>query len=117
MIRRKAFTLIETLIVIVIIGLLSRALIPRLTSARARTNDVARKADLRQIATALTMYQMDYGNFPNSVSFNEEASALLPLLTKVGMAKIPLDPAKKDVMGYFASPNTNGTYMYLSLWK
>jgi len=52
------------LIVIVIIGILAAALIPRLTSARARANDTARKADLQQIATALVAAQLDNGSLP-----------------------------------------------------
>jgi type II secretory pathway pseudopilin PulG len=52
------------LIVIVIIGILTAAIIPRLNSARGRANDVARKADLNQVATALITYQLDKGYFP-----------------------------------------------------
>ena len=52
------------LIVIVIIGILAAALIPRLASARGRANDVARKADLSQVAGALVSYQIDRGTFP-----------------------------------------------------
>ena len=47
--KLKAFTLIEMLIVIVIIGILAAALIPKLNSARGRANDTARKADVSQI--------------------------------------------------------------------
>ncbi|OQB40971.1 MAG: hypothetical protein BWY04_01128 [candidate division CPR1 bacterium ADurb.Bin160] len=47
------------LIVIVIIGILAAAIIPRLNSARSRANDVARKADLNQVANALITYQLD----------------------------------------------------------
>ncbi|MEI6774501.1 MAG: prepilin-type N-terminal cleavage/methylation domain-containing protein [bacterium] len=64
--KKKGFTLIEMLIVIVIIGILAAALIPRLSSARGRANDVARKADLAQVAGALVSYQIDQGNFPKT---------------------------------------------------
>ena len=64
--KKHGFTLIEMLIVIVIIGILAAALIPRLGSARGRANDVARKADLSQVATALVSYQIDHGQFPTS---------------------------------------------------
>lgn len=59
------------LIVIVIIGILAAALIPRLSSARGRANDVARKADLAQVATALVAYQIDHGYFPTCPTSTE----------------------------------------------
>ncbi len=61
---KKAFTLVEMLIVIVIIGILAAALIPRLTGIQGRARDVARKADLQQISTALSTYNLDKGGYP-----------------------------------------------------
>ena len=113
----RAFTLIEMLIVIVIIGLLARAIIPRLTSARARANDTARKADLRQIATALTMYQMDKSNYPdgNAVSWETNSNSMKNLL-KSYISTIPTDPKKSSVIGFW-STTSNGAYLYIHLFK
>jgi len=57
--RKHSFTLIEMLIVVVIIGILAAALIPRLQSVQARARDTKRKADLHQIGTALEIYKED----------------------------------------------------------
>ena len=58
-IKKKTFTLIEMLIVIVIIGILAAALVPRLQAVQGRARDTKRKADLKQIATALEIYLLD----------------------------------------------------------
>ena len=60
----KAFTLVEMLIVIVIIGILIASLMPRMQSAQWRARDVARKNDLAQIQTAIITSQQDRGAFP-----------------------------------------------------
>ncbi|MEI7477520.1 MAG: prepilin-type N-terminal cleavage/methylation domain-containing protein [bacterium] len=65
--RKKAFTLIEMLIVVVIIGILAAALIPRLASVQARARDTKRKADLHQIGVALGIYKQDHGGTITSV--------------------------------------------------
>ena len=61
--KKRAFTLIEMLIVIVIIGILAAALIPRLSNARGRATDVAVKAEMQQLSTSLAAYLNDNGNF------------------------------------------------------
>ena len=63
-ISKSAFTLIEMLIVIVIIGILAAALVPRLQSVQARARDTKRKADLRTIYNANEIYILDNGKYP-----------------------------------------------------
>jgi len=57
--RRRAFTLIELLIVIVIIGLLAAMLVPSVMSALREAQIVQCKANLKQIATAVISYTTD----------------------------------------------------------
>ena len=79
------------LIVIVIIGILAAALIPRLASARGRANDTARKADLRQAGSAIVSYQIDRGIYPTvpaTVALSDISGALLA----AGINSVPRDP-------------------------
>jgi prepilin-type N-terminal cleavage/methylation domain-containing protein len=66
--NKKAFTLIELLIVIAIIGILAALIIANLSAARARARDAQRKAQLQQIATALQLYFDVKNDYPASMS-------------------------------------------------
>ena len=59
---QRGFTLIELLVVIAIIGLLSSVVFASLNSARTKSRDARRAADIRQIATALALYYGDNSN-------------------------------------------------------
>jgi prepilin-type N-terminal cleavage/methylation domain-containing protein len=58
------FTLIELLVVIAIIGILSVAILPSFNSARIKSRDAKRQADLGQIQLALALYRDTCGSFP-----------------------------------------------------
>jgi len=60
----SAFTLIELLVVVSLIGVLTTLIAANLNAARERGRDAARKADLRNLQTALRLYYNDKNFFP-----------------------------------------------------
>ena len=52
-----AFTLVEILIVVTIIGILATAILPRVNGILERAKDLQRKTGLQQIAAALELYK------------------------------------------------------------
>ena len=62
--KQRAFTLIEILVVIAIIGILSAIVYASFSQARAQSRDKQRVVDLGQIQLALKLYQTQNGHYP-----------------------------------------------------
>jgi prepilin-type N-terminal cleavage/methylation domain-containing protein len=62
--QTSAFTLIELLMVIAIIGILAGILIPTVGAVRKQANIAASKAQLSNYVTAINMFKGEYGYFP-----------------------------------------------------
>lgn len=99
----KGFTLIELLVVISIIGILATLVVANLNAARSRSRDAVRKADLKNIQTALRLYYNDNNTYPinGGVPFGDEWSSGGTLYMK----QVPDDPL---------SPDQNYGYIYIA---
>ena len=94
----KGFTLIELLVVIAIIGLLASIVLASLNSARKKSRDARRLADLKQLQNALELYANDNsGNYPSSAETaaatgQNVATYLTTKLVSTYIAAMPGDP-------------------------
>ena len=93
----SAFTLVELLVVVAIIGILISLLLPAIQAARESARRVQCMNNLRQIGLALTAYHDAYGAFPRggwpAASANLSWSAsILPYIEGTNMHKL-LNPA------------------------
>lgn len=101
---QKGFTLIELLVVIAIIGLLASVVLLSLNSARQKSRDAKRLADMRQLASALELYYNDFSGYPT-------ASGSTPAnLNPNYIGALPTAPAPADGTCQTAS----NTYTYTS---
>ena len=124
----KGFTLIELLVVISIIAVISTLLLANLNAARERGRDTQRKADLRNIQTALRIFYNDYGGFPSSGTganagkivacgqstspgpFTCEYGSAWSADNKVIMSTLPKDPLSSQAYQYVQVDLDNYTF-------
>jgi prepilin-type N-terminal cleavage/methylation domain-containing protein len=127
---RRAFTLVELLVVISIIGLLSTIAVVSLGSARMNARNTQRKANLVQISKALDLYYADNSSYPSTGGLNQwrgacsafgpypdsGAGAWIPNFQNY-MAQLPHDPMTNKAVNLTAGCQASGglsCYIYTS---
>ncbi|MBI3046370.1 MAG: type II secretion system protein [Candidatus Harrisonbacteria bacterium] len=105
---KKGFTLIETLVVVSIIGLLSSVFLVGLGGFRSRGRDARRIADLRQVQNALELYYSKNSAYPAlSCTSSGSRTCWDGLETTLAGAGIGVAKIAND-------PNSAQSYMYAS---
>ncbi len=105
--RRAAFTLIEILAVVVVIGILSTIAITKYTASKERAYITAMKADLRNLAsTAESKYAMD-GSYANVVA--PQGSAGVTLNITVGVTTWAATATHANVPGITCTLSYGGS--------
>src|SRR5579863_3829611 len=117
--KRRGFTLLELLVVIVIIGLLAAYVGPKYFSQLGKSEVTIAKAQIESFGKALDTFRLDVGRYPTS----EEG--LNALMTKPANADkwngpylakdIPLDPWNHPYA--YKSPGSKGEYEITSYGK
>ena len=62
--RQSAFTLIEILVVVAILGILAAIVVPRVMDRPDEAKRVAARADIAAIVQSLKLYRLDNGMYP-----------------------------------------------------
>jgi len=110
----KAFTLVELMLVVIIIGILIAMVVPRMSGRSEEARKSVAKADVElNIATGLKLYELDNGSFPTTEEgLDALTSAAASAKNWKGpyLEKKPLDPWGNKYQ--YKSPGTHRTYDY-----
>jgi len=116
MFSKKAFTLIELIVVIGIIGVLATLSMGSYANVQRGARDAKRKSDLKDIELALQQYYSDNSQFPpaggcdygtNCYVYSTAGASWIPALVSRYLDTVPVDPKNTA-----AGPWKTGNYSY-----
>ena len=117
---RRAFTLIELLIVVAIIAILAAIAVPNFLEAQVRAKVSRVKADLRTIVTALESYAVDYNRYPP----NDGVYNVVPILLSTPVAYVsesnlvdPFSEFERVYKSYVPDPELARYYTYVEVLR
>lgn len=93
--RFRAFTLIELMIVVVILGLLATIVMPKILDRPEQARRMKAKVEIRNIQSALALFKTDTGRFPTTSEGLEilvSGQGIRGYSSDGYLDKVPLDP-------------------------
>jgi general secretion pathway protein G len=114
--RRHAFTLVEMLLVVAIIGILAALVIPKISGAGEHSRIVAAGADIHGgIKTALDRYEIDNGSYPRSLNDLVQAPSEAKHWAGPYLDSVPVDPWGNPYVYYYPGKHNQASYDLLSV--
>lgn len=122
--NNKAFTLVELLVVIVVIGILASIATVAYSGIQVRARDSIREQDVSSITKALELYYLDKGHYPTSHNNGElinsgwstsvEAEAWDGLAAHLSdyVSGLPVDPRNTHTPGVHSSTHLDTEFHY-----
>jgi general secretion pathway protein G len=108
---QMGFTLIEIMVVVVILGILSALIVPKIMNRPEQAREVRAKQDVATIENALDLYNLDNGTYPTTEQ-GLAALATAPTTPPIPTAwhqylkQVPIDPWGEPY--HYANPGQHG---------
>lgn len=111
----RAFTLVEMLLVVTIIGILAALVIPKIVGRSEQARATAAHADLSSIKTALDAFEVDNGFYPKGIQDLIQAPGNARNWHGPYLEKIPSDPWGNNYAYSYPGKHNAGSYDLLSV--
>ncbi len=109
--KRDAFTLIELMLVVIIVSVLVAMVMPRLSGRSQEARIAAAQADiLSNISTALDLYELDNGAYPDNLDALLRKPADIENWKGPYLKRKPIDPWKRAYK--YKAPGTHNKEDY-----
>ena len=114
--RRHAFTLVEMLLVVTIIGILAALVIPKIVGRSEQARVTAARTDINAgIKTALDAFEVDNGFFPKNLQDLVQAPSTAKNWHGPYLDSIPMDPWGNAYIYYYPGKHNPSGYDLLSV--
>ena len=112
---RRAFTLVEMLLVVTIIGILAALVIPKIVGRSEQARATAAHADISSIKTALDAFEVDNGFYPKSLQDLVTTPSNAKNWHGPYLEKVPQDPWGNNYVYYFPGKHNPSSFDLLSI--